>query len=890
MAMPKPSPLVAPSMLTARAAAAHLGVDERTIRRAIARGDLRAVKQSGAFQISPADLDQYRTRRSRSHGPATDNLDAHRHATTTQFGDRPLLNELSSPPLAVQPSLPIPLTSLVGRESEIAVLVVLLRGPDRLVTLTGPGGVGKTRLAVAAAAAVAGDFADGVCYVALAAIGDPRLVAPAIAHALGVRESGGAAMEKRLEAALRERRLLLVLDNFEQVIEAAPLVADLLHACPLLKVMVTSRLRLRISAEHERPVLPLVLTPPEAAASAGGMAQSEAARLFVERALTVRQDLDLTGAHAGAVEAICHRLDGLPLAIELAAARVNVLPPPDLRARLEHRLPLLTGGPRDAPARLRTMRNAIAWSYDLLSADEACLFRRLAVFVGGFTLEAAEALGGIGGQGDRGTEKHTALGVGAEARPNSSSRSPYPPIPRSPASVLDLVAALVEKSLLRAETVAGGATRYSMLETIREFGLEQLAASGEADVVRRRHGDWYLAFAADAGPRAKQPGAAAWLPRLAAEHPNLRAALGWFLEQGDGPRLVRLAGALWPFWQEQGYAGEGYRWLALALDLGREAPAADRLRALSGAGTLAWYLTQVAQAQAWHEQELALARAVEDPVAEAFALGNLAWQAAEQDDLDGAIAAGAASLALARAAGASEAIALALHNLACFTRMHGDLEAAKHHAVEALSIARPEGWDWLVPMILVGFGYTALALGEPDRAVAVLGEALELGVARGDLVDVSTALEGLARVAAAAGQAEPAVRVFGAAATLRDDIAMPPSPTERAYFAPVLAALRDVLGAERCAAAWAAGRALSREEAIAAARALTASPPKPAQLTGREREILRLLAAGERTRAIADALFISPTTVASHLANIYRKLGVDTRAKAVAVAHRHDWV
>jgi non-specific serine/threonine protein kinase len=435
-----------------------------------------------------------------------------------------------------------------------------------------------------------------------------------------------------------------------------------------------------------------------------------------------------------------------------------------------------------------------------------------------------------------------------------------------------------------------------MLETIREFGLEQLTASDEADAIRQRHADWCLAFAEDAGPRAKQAGAAAWLPRLEAEHPNLRAALGWYLGQGDGRRLLRMAASLWPFWQEHAHAGEGHHWLELALDLGREAPAADRLRALAGAGTLAWYLTRVAQAQAWHEQALVLAQAAGDPAAEAFALCNLSWQVAERGDLDGAAAACESSLALARAAGATETMALALHNLACFTRMQGDLEAASRHAAAALARARAEGWDWLVPMILVGFGYTAVELGEAGRAAALLREGLELGRARGDLVDVSTALEGLARVAAA-GQAAPAARLFGAAAALRDDIGMPQSPTERSYFAPILAALRDDLGVESFAAAWAAGQSLPREEAIAEALALYAIPPEPSpspaastrhQLTGRELEILRLLASGLRNREIAERLFITPTTVASHIASIYGKVGVDTRAKATAFAHQHD--
>ncbi|MBA2518214.1 MAG: helix-turn-helix domain-containing protein, partial [Chloroflexia bacterium] len=795
-------PTAAPVFLTARSAAARLGVDERTIRRAIARGDLRAVKRAGAFQISPTDLDRFRRGRSRSRGTAVADPGIGPGATAPGQGEPSLLDQFPGYPLAVRGSLPAPLTSLVGREREITALAAALRGRDRLLTLTGPGGVGKTRLAVAAASAVAGDLPGGVCYVALGAIGDPRLVAPTIAQVLGVREAGRESIEARLESAMGEQRLLLVLDNFEQVVEAAPLVAALLAACPHLTVLVTSRVRLRISGERERPVPPLALAAPDAQAATGGVAQSDAVRLFVERAHAVRQDLVFTAEQATAVEAICQRLDGLPLAIELAAARVNVLPPTDLLARLVRMLPLLTGGPRDAPARLRTMRGAIAWSYDLLTGDERAFFHRLAVFAGGFTLDAAEAVAGAG----------TPLRVqGVPGTPVS-------------AAALDLVAALVDKSLLRAEVVAGGATRYGMLETIREFGLERLAASGEADAVHQHHADWYLAFAADAGPRAKQPGAAPWVERLRREHPNLRAALTWFLDRRDGLALVRMTGALWPFWHEHTYFGEGHRWLEVALDLGRAAPAADRLRALTGAGTLAWYQSRIEQALAWHEQALALAREVGDRAAEAFALINLSAPAMEFGDYDLAFARLEAGLAAARAVGATEAASLALHNLGCLAWLRGEFHTSRQRAAEALALAQAEGWDWLVPSILGNYGVTTADLGDFDQAAALLREGLELGHARGNLWDVGTALEGLARVRAGAGRAQQAVKLFGAAAALRDETGIPWSRTDRAYYEPFVAALQEELGADTFAAAWSDGRSLSWPAAVAEVLAPPADP------------------------------------------------------------------
>ncbi len=887
MAASKQPPSV-PPFLTARNAAEHLGVAERTIRRAIARGELHAVKQSGAFQISSADLERFWSARSGADGVAAGDPGSGRGASTAGQHERTR---------AIKDSLPVPLTSLVGRDREIAALAAALRGRDRLLTLTGPGGVGKTRLAMAAAIAVADEFPDGVGFVALGAIGAPRLVPQTIAHVLGVHEAGEESIATRLESALRDRQVLLVLDNFEHLIEAAPLVSALLAACPYLKVLVTSRVRLRISGERESPVPPLdVESSPRPAVES---TPSPAGELFIERARAVWEDHDFT-ADQTTIEAICRRLDGLPLAIELAAARINVLPPSDLLARLEQRLPLLTGGPRDAPARLRTMRDAIAWSYDLLRDDEQALFRRLAVFVDDFTLETAEAVGGEGGDAKLG-------GSGGEHDPERSrpvhgaSNLPTPLRPAGPTlpSTLDLVAALVEKSLLQTTVISGGVARYGMLETVREFGLEELAICGEADAVLQRHAAWYLAFAEDAGPRAKQPGSAPWVEVLEREHPNLRAAMTWFLNRRDGPALVRMAGALWPFWHEQTYFAEGHRWLEVALDLGHAAPAADRIAALTGAGTLAWYQARIEQALAWHEQALALAREAGDRAAEAFSLINLSGPAMEFGDYDLAFTRLEAGLRAARAVGATEAASLALHNLGCLAWLQGEYQTSQQRAKEALALAQADGWDWLVPSILVNDGLATADLGDFDRAASLLREGLALGHARGNLWDVGTALEGLARVRAGSGKTRQAAKLFGAASALRDEAGLPQSHTDRAYYGPFLTALHEELGAASFAAAWADGRAMSWQAAMAGELASSPGPdqmaipadPDPTGthgLTRREMEILRLLATGESNRAIGKRLFISATTVASHLTNIYSKLGVETRAKAIAFAHRHD--
>jgi predicted ATPase/transcriptional regulator with XRE-family HTH domain len=545
----------------------------------------------------------------------------------------PLPQNLPRPsdPLDERPNnLPILLTTLIGREAECRHARTLLGQPEvRLLTITGPPGVGKTRLALQLAADLLADFSEGAWFIELVALEDAELLAATLAGALGIRQEPGQPLLAQLRDQLRHQQLLLILDNFEQVAEGATLVADLLGIAPNLKVLVTSRVRLQVRGEKELPLAPLALPAGMAPAPMDTLARSPAVALFLERARDVQPDFQLTPENAGAVAAICRRLDGLPLAIELAAVRSKILAPAALLTRLESRLPLLTRGGSDLPAHQQTLRDTITWSYNLLNPGEQQMFQQVAVFAGGFTLAAAEVVCGA-------------------AAPEDGADAAGPP---GPASVLDGITALVDQSLL--QTDPGAVPRFQMLETIREYAAERLVASGAAPALRQRHAAYYQALAEAAAAGGQGAQAAAWAQRLEVEHDNLRAALAWAQETAQPEMGARLAAALARFWATHGYLSEGRRWLEGALAAGQRLPAPLRARVLDGAGEIAYWQAEYAAARAWAEEALALQRTLADPARTAEALtslGRILWR---QGDPAGAQALLTESLALRRASGAA---------------------------------------------------------------------------------------------------------------------------------------------------------------------------------------------------------------------------------------------
>ena len=694
--------------------------------------------------------------------------------------------------------LPTPLTALLGRHAEVREITDLL-ATHRLVTLIGPGGVGKTRLAIEAARAAEPSFPDGLAFVDLSPVRDPAQVLPTITRALGVREAPGTELADAVALAIGEGRRLMVLDNLEQVVESAADVAALLTACPHLAVLATSRVLLAVRGELVVPVDPLPL--PRAAADAPELAANPGVALFCARAGEAQPGFAPDATELETIAEICRRLDGLPLAIELAAARVVHLPPTALLRRLERRLPVLAGGARDLPARQRTLRDAIAWSHELLNEEEQSLFRRLAVFEGGCTLAAAESVG-------------TASGKPGQ-------------------DVLDGVASLAASSLLKRETGPDGEPRYRMLETVREFGLERLEASGESEAVRRAHASWCLALAEQNWEFVfMSPIRASWLNLISAEHDNLRAALTW-LEGGDAEAALQLAGHLSPYWFFRGHLVEGRGWLERLLALGRQASGPVRARALFGLGRIAHQRGEYGGASAALAESYALLQAAGDRRTGAMVLLRLGSTMTAQGDYDRAAQVLNEALAMSREMDHDDWTALARSELGHAAYGRGDLAAAAAWAQEALAGHQRLADPWGTALDLELLALIACTQGDPTAAASWFAESLESRRAVDEPGGLADWLAGAATVAAASGQAQPAVRLFAAARALGERTGYVFHLPRRATYERGEASAERGLGQRAVVAVREAGRVLPLEEAIAEAAALVDELAASADSPGR---------------------------------------------------------
>ncbi|HVM21493.1 MAG TPA: DUF4062 domain-containing protein [Egibacteraceae bacterium] len=683
----------------------------------------------------------------------------------------------AEPPRVARPRLPVPPTPLVGRDDDVAALTSLLRDEHaRLVTLTGPGGIGKTRLALSVAAELADHYENGVWPVGLAALQDPALVAPTIAFALGIRESAGTSPFESLKGYLRDQQVLLLLDSFERVASAGPLVADLLAAVPGLQVLITSRALLRVRGEREYPVTPLPVDPTEAPETVA------AVRLFLDRAHAANPNFQATPDNVAAVVEICRRLEGVPLAIELAAARTRLLPPTALLPRLTNRLQVLTGGAADMPERQRTLRAAIDWDFDLLDPDEQVLFRRLSVFRRGWTLEAADAISNL--MADTGMD------------------------------ALEGLDSLLGKSLIRQLPADSSEPRFGMLDTVREYAAEKLADGGDAGATQRRHGAYYLALAETGRTQMRGPGQAEWLDRLEHEHDNLRAALQWADGELEVDTLLRMCAALHAFWRGHAHFTEGRRWLdrALSLSLGQRTEL--RARLLEGAGWMSRARGDYEGADRLYREALEIRRELGDPNNTATTLrllGNIRYELEDRRDGE---ALWLESLHVRPLDGDRRARGETLNNLGVAASDRGDLEQADDYYRQALAIFTEVGDEEgiaRIDMNLAEMGYERQDyVGGARHAQAALSRFYAMGITW-DLVDC---LDFLAANLGGRGEALQAARIFGASETLRDAIGAARSTRDAEMHERFVGHVRQHLSAEEYDAAYAQGRTMTLEETM----------------------------------------------------------------------------
>jgi predicted ATPase/DNA-binding CsgD family transcriptional regulator len=761
-------------------------------------------------------------------------------------------------------NLPLQLTSLVGREGEISEVRDLLAGA-RLLTLTGPGGSGKTRLALAVAGGLIEDFEDGVWLVELAPLSDPELVPQAVASVLGVREAPGDPLSETLADRLRAGSLLLVLDNCEHLVDAcAILIQSLLRRCPGLRVLTTSREMLGMPGEFLFAVPPLSLPDPRRPPAVEGLSGYEAVRLFAERARAVKPDFAITGQNALAVAQICYRLDGIPLAIELAAARTRVLTPEQISARLEASFRLLSGGGRQALARHATLRAATDWSHDLLSAEEKSLFARLSAFAGGFSLVAAEEVGSGGG------------------------------IARN--EVLDLLEKLVDRSMVTFEEKGGGA-RYRLLETLRQYASEKLSEAEEAERVRRRHMLYFLRLAEEAEPELKGAHQETWLGRLEREHDNFRAALSWALERDEAELALRMSGALGEFWYLSGHLSEGRRWLEAALAGEDGGPDAARARALTWAGAMRWITREhddYERLTDLGEEGLALYRRLGNDAEVALALQTLAYAESQRNRLERASTLAEEAIRLQRASSNTGGLARSLPVLGFVALARNEHGRAVALHEENLALAREAEDSFAIVVSLIQGSLAYSGLGEVRRARTLCKEGLGLSWQLKMMPLLAGHLHVSAVLAGLRGRADVAARLWGAAEALRESLGISLAPIETSYYTPLIDEARSRLDEASWEAAWAEGRAMPPGKAVEYALSSLRSaenPPSPtaypADLSAREVEVLELVARGLTNARIASELYISPRTVNAHLGSVYHKIGSHSRAEAARFATEH---